>query len=62
MKLDQVVSVYCTDLEKHTDATIVRLERNSVTVDLKGILLKFYLTKPNLYIANHSGMEFVLRT
>ena len=62
MYLNQEVSVYCTDTEKVNKARIVRMHPKGVDVELNEIILKFIRSKPNLYICNYSGLEFVIKT
>ena len=62
MYLNQKVSVYCTDTEKTNTARIVRMHNRGIDVELNDIILKFNKTKPNLYVCNYSGMEFVIKT
>ena len=62
MYLNQKVSVYCTDTEKINNARIVRMHNRGIDVELNDIILKFNKTKPNLYVCNYSGMEFVIKT
>ena len=62
MYLNQKVSVYCTDTEKINTARIVRMHNRGIDVELNDIILKFNKTKPNLYVCNYSGMEFVIKT
>lgn len=63
MKLDDVVNVYCTDLDKSTPGVIVRIAGpEKVSIDISGLLLNFHKIKNGVYIANHSGMEFVYKS
>ena len=62
MYLNQKVSVYWTDTEKITTPRIVRMHNRGIDVELNDIILKFNKTKPNLYVCNYSGMEFVIKT
>jgi hypothetical protein len=62
MKLDDVVTVYCTDLDKSVEGVIVRIGPEKVSIDITGLLLNFNKIKNNVYVANHSGMEFVYKS
>ena len=62
MYIDQVVSVFCTDTDKTNKARIVRMHPKGIDVELNNIILKFNKAKPNLYICNYSGLEFVIKT
>tara|TARA_B100001559_G_C15914803_1_gene355896 strand:- start:120 stop:308 length:189 start_codon:yes stop_codon:yes gene_type:complete len=61
MYLNQNVSVYCTDTEKTNKARIVRMHSKGIDVELNDIILRFLKSKPNLYICNYSGLEFVIK-
>ena len=62
MYLNQIVSVYCTDTEKRNKARVVRMHSKGIDVELNDIILKFNKAKPNLYVCNYSGLEFVIKT
>ncbi len=62
MHLDQIVKVYCTDTEKLNKARIVRIHNKGIDVELNDIILKFLKSKPNIYVCNYSGLEFVIKT
>ncbi len=62
MYIDQVVSVFCTDTDKTNKARIVRMHPKGIDVELNNIILKFNKAKPNLYICNYTGLEFVIKT
>ena len=61
MFLNQIVKVYCTDTEKSSNARIVRIHPRGIDVELNNVILKFNKTKPDLYVCNYSGMEFVIK-
>ena len=61
MYLNQIVSVSCTDTEKTNKARIVRMYPKGIDVELNDIILRFSKIKPNLYVCNHSGLEFVIK-
>ncbi|MDF1793268.1 MAG: hypothetical protein P1U88_15235 [Thalassobaculaceae bacterium] len=62
MRLDDTVTVECTDTDQKMDAQIIRLQGERVDVMVSGIILSLRRTKPGIYVGNRSGMEFVLRS
>ena len=64
MKWDEpeVMTVTCTDNDKTAEVTIIRKSHDSIRAELQGIPLNFKKYKPGVYIANMSGIEFVLKT
>lgn len=62
MKLDDIVSVYCTDLDRSAEGVIMRIGKEKINIDVQGLLLTFHKIKNNVYVANHSGMEFVYKS
>ena len=61
MHLDQVVNIHCTDTDKENKGRVVRMHPKGIDVELNDIILKFNKLKPNLYICNYSGLEFVIK-
>ena len=61
MFLDQIVKIYCTDTEKSNNAKIVRIHPKGIDVELNNVILKFNKTKPNIYVCNYSGLEFIIK-
>lgn len=62
MRLDDTVTVECTDTDQKMDAQVVRMQGDRVDVMVSGLILSLRRTKPGIYVGNRSGMEFVLRT
>tara|TARA_B100001769_G_C21847305_1_gene459487 strand:+ start:12 stop:200 length:189 start_codon:yes stop_codon:yes gene_type:complete len=62
MYLNEIISVYCTDTDKTNKARVVRMHPKGIDVELNDIILRFNKTKPNMYICNYSGLEFVIKT
>ena len=62
MYLDQIVNVHCTDTDKENKGRVVRMHPKGIDVELNDIILKFNKLKPNLYVCNYSGLEFVIKT
>ena len=62
MRLDDTVTVECTDTDQKLDAQVVRMQGDRVDVMVSGLILSLRRTKPGLYVGTRSGMEFVLKT
>ncbi|WP_420563983.1 hypothetical protein [Thalassobaculum sp.] len=62
MRLDDTVTVECTDTDQKMDAQVVRMQGDRVDVMVSGLILSLRRTKPGIYVGNRSGMEFVLKT
>jgi len=56
-----VVSVTCTDTEKTLQGEILNRSHDKLRVVVQGIPLQFYKLRPRIYVANMSGMEFVIK-
>ena len=61
MYINEIISIFCTDTEKTKKGRIVRMHPQGIDIELENIILKFKKTKPNLYICNYSGLEFVIK-
>ena len=55
------ISLYCTDKEKYVTAGIVNESHNSIVTVIKpgDIRLELRLIKPDVFVGNLHGMEFV---
>ena len=62
MRLDETVTVECTDTDQTLQGQVVRLHGDRVDVMVQGMVLNLRQTKPGLYVGNRSGMEFVVRS
>lgn len=62
MRLDDTVTVECTDTDQKMEAQVVRMQGDRVDVMVSGLILSLRRTKPGIYVGNRSGMEFVLKT
>ena len=62
MRLDDTVTIECTDTDQKLDAQVVRMQGDRVDVMVSGLILSLRRTKPGLYVGTRSGMEFVLKT
>ena len=61
MRLDQSVTVTCTDTDKEMTGTVVRMRGDFVDVALGSLILNLKRTKPGLWVGQQAGMEFVVR-
>lgn len=58
---EEVVNVYNTDQEKSTKGVVLHKDAQKMRVEIEGsIILMFYRIKPNVFVANMAGMEFVV--
>lgn len=62
MKLDDIVTVYCTDTDISAEASIVNITKDSIRVMLNGIPIWLERIKPGVYVGNAHGMEFLVKT
>ena len=61
MRLDQQVTVTCTDTEKQMTGTVVRRRGDFVDIAVDGLILNLKCVKPGLWVGQQAGMEFVAR-
>lgn len=62
MRLDEQVTITCTDTDKSEKAKVVRLGRDRVDVMVGQTVISLRQTKPGLYVGSLHGMEFVLKS
>jgi hypothetical protein len=62
MKLDDKVTVYCTNNDASAEASIVNITKDSIRVLLNGIPIWLNRTKPGVYVGSEHGMEFIVKT
>ena len=61
MRLDDQVTVTCTDNDKEMRGTVVRLQGDRAEVSVGELLITLRRSKPGLWVGNRAGMEFVVR-
>ena len=61
MRLDQRVTVTCTDTDKTIPGTVVRVQGDRAEVSIGDLDLTMRRTKPGLWVGNRAGMEFTIR-
>lgn len=62
LSLDQKVTVHCTDTDVEAKGVIIRIRPDGFDVSLESLTIRLYKHKPGIYVGQHSGMEFVVRT
>ena len=61
MRLDDMVTVTCTDTGKTEQAKVVRLGRDRADVMVGPAVIQLYQKKPGLYVGNLHGLEFTMK-
>lgn len=61
MRLDEQVTVTCTDNDKTMRGTVVRLQGDRAEVTVGDLLITLRRSKPGVWVGNRAGMEFVVR-
>lgn len=61
MRLDEEVTVTCTDTDKTMRGTVVRLQGDRAEVTVGDLLITLRRSKPGIWVGNRAGMEFVVR-
>lgn len=61
MRLDEEVTVTCTDNDKTMRGTVVRLQGDRAEVTVGDLLITLRRSKPGIWVGNRAGMEFVVR-
>lgn len=62
MRLDETVTVICTDTDREMRGTVVRLNGDRAEVTIGDLLIGLRRTKPGLWVGSRAGMEFVVRS
>ncbi|WP_193182310.1 hypothetical protein [Nisaea sediminum] len=62
MRLDDMVTVTCTDTDKTEKGKVVRLGRDRADIMIGPAVISFRMTKPGLYVGNLHGLEFTMKT
>ena len=61
MRLDEQVTVTCTDNDKTMRGTVVRLQGDRAEVTVGDLLITLRRSKPGVWVGNRAGMEFVVK-
>jgi hypothetical protein len=62
MRIDDTVTVTCTDNDKTMPGTIVRMRRDHIDVQVGELLISFRQRKPGIFVGSLHGMEFVVKS
>jgi len=61
MRLDDKVTVVCTDTDKALEGRVVRIKGARVDVAIGELLISLNQTKPGFWVGSRAGMEFTIR-
>ncbi len=61
MRLDEQVTVTCTDNDRTMRGTVVRLQGDRAEVSVGDLMIVLRRSKPGLWVGTRAGMEFVVR-
>jgi hypothetical protein len=62
MRLDDQVTVTCTDTDKTMPGTVVRMKGEWVDVEVGELMISLKKAKPGLWVGSKAGMEFIIQT
>jgi hypothetical protein len=62
MRLDDQVSVTCTDTDKTMPGTIIRMRGEWVDVEIGELMISLRRAKPGLWVGSKAGMEFTINS
>lgn len=62
MRLDDKVTVTCTDTDKTMPGTVIRMKGDWVDVEVGELLIGLRRAKPGLWVGSKAGMEFTIST
>ncbi len=60
MRLDDQVTVTCTDTDKEMPGTVVRMRGEWVDVSVSELMISLRRAKPGLWVGSKAGMEFTI--
>ena len=61
MRLDDKVTVHCTDTEKDIPGIVLRIRGKFVDVAVGDLILHLSQAKPGIWVGSQAGMEFVVK-
>ena len=61
MRLDERVTVTCTDTDKTMPGTVVRMQGDRAEVAIGDLTITLRRAKPGLWVGTRAGMEFTIR-
>lgn len=59
--IPEKIKVWCTDRDKELEVDFIEKRGDTIRASLETIPLMFKRIKPGIYVANFSGMEFVMK-
>lgn len=62
MRLDDTVTVTCTDTDKSMPGKVVRLKGEWADISVGDLILNLKRAKPGIWVGTRGGMEFVVRS
>lgn len=62
MRLNDAVTVTCTDTDKTMRGTVVRLQGDRADVSVGDLLIGLRRAKPGIWVGSRAGMEFVVKS
>jgi hypothetical protein len=60
MRLDDQVTVTCTDTDKSMPGTVVRMNGEWLDIAVGDLLISLRKAKPGLWVGSKAGMEFTI--
>ena len=60
MRLDDKVTVTCTDTDKTMPGTVIRMKGDWVDVEVGELMISLKRAKPGLWVGAKAGMEFTI--
>jgi hypothetical protein len=61
MRLDDQVTVTCTDTDKTMPGTVIRMKGEWVDVEVGELIINLKKSKPGLWVGSKAGMEFIIQ-
>ncbi len=55
------IKVWCTDRDQEVEVDFISQQNGTIRCAFETIPLNFHRIKPGVYVANFSGMEFVMK-
>lgn len=61
MRLDDQITVTCTDTDKDMPGTVVRIKGEFIDIAVGDLLLNLKRARPGIWVGSKAGMEFVVK-
>ena len=62
MKLDDLVTVTCTDTDKTMEGAILRIRGEWIDVSVGELILNLRRARPGIWVGTQASMEFVVKS